>query len=124
MASDSISHDKAYMPGGGDPDIFQPLRWFDLRNDTSNPDNSYRYQFATTDSTSLHFGHGKFACPGRFFAGQLIKMILVHLLLRYDFKYPDGTGRPKNYYFDENIAPDPKARILIRRRDQTTDEKT
>ncbi|KAI0530102.1 cytochrome P450 [Xylaria digitata] len=124
MASDAISHDKAYIPGEGDPDAFQPLRWFQLRNDPSDPDNSHRYQFATTDSTSLHFGHGKFACPGRFFAGQLIKMIIGHLLLQYDFKYPEGLGRPKNCYFDENISPDPSARVLIRRRKSSADGKS
>ncbi|KAI1470986.1 cytochrome P450 [Daldinia caldariorum] len=122
MASNAISRDVAHLPGGGSPDAFDPFRWQRLRDDPSDPENVHRYQFSTTDSTSLHFGHGKFACPGRFFASQLIKMILGHILLRYDLKYPEGQGRPRNLVFDENIYPDPKARMLMRRRKLSIDE--
>ena len=70
-----------------------------------------------TDATSLHFGHGKYSCPGRFFAANEIKMILAHLLLNFDFAYPEGVGRPRNLSADENVYPDPEARLLMRRRE-------
>ncbi|KAI1742420.1 cytochrome P450 [Xylaria scruposa] len=116
MASDAILHDPEILPTGesDDPNVFDPFRWVRLRDE--NPENPHRYQFATTDSNSLHFGHGKFACPGRFFASQQIKLILGHLLLRYDFKFPEGKGRPLNMGSDENVFPDPAARVLIRRK--------
>lgn len=117
MASNAVSHDPAHLPGGGDPEAFDPLRWLRLRDDPSNPENTHRYQFATTDNSSIHFGHGKFACPGRFFASQLIKMICAEILLHYEIRYPDGQGRPRNLSFDENIYPNPETVILIRRRD-------
>ncbi|KXT09331.1 hypothetical protein AC579_6518 [Pseudocercospora musae] len=32
------------------------------------------------------FGHGRHACPGRFFAAAAIKVALMHVLLKYDLK--------------------------------------
>ncbi|KAL4815067.1 cytochrome P450 [Aspergillus spinulosporus] len=58
-----------------------------------NPAEAHRHQFATTDKTSLHFVHGKYACPGRFFATNEIKIILAHLLVRYEFRLLDGKRR-------------------------------
>ncbi|KAI1213728.1 cytochrome P450 [Annulohypoxylon truncatum] len=116
MASDAILNDPEYLPGENTE--FEPFRWARLRDDPAHPENVHRYQFATTDSNNLHFGHGKYACPGRFYAGQQIKMILGHLILLYDFKYPFGQGRPRNLCSDENIYPDPLAKVLIRRRNE------
>ncbi|KAI0409332.1 cytochrome P450 monooxygenase [Xylaria palmicola] len=113
IASDAVLHDPQYLPGGGDPEAFDGFRYSRLREEEAN---ASRYQFAMTEDSSLHFGHGKFACPGRFFASNEIKMILGHLLLRYDVEYPAGQGRPQNLNADENLYPDPVARILIRKR--------
>ena len=117
MASEAILNDPELLPGGSKPENFDPFRWARLRD---QPGNLNRFQFAATDSTNLHFGHGKYACPGRFFAGQQIKMILGHLLLNYDFKYPSGQTRPDNRCSDENVYPDPAARVLIRKRRDTS----
>ncbi|KAK5637322.1 hypothetical protein RRF57_013034 [Xylaria bambusicola] len=113
IASDAVLHDSEYLPGGGDPEKFDGFRYSRLRE---SAENANKYQFAMTEDSSLHFGHGKFACPGRFFASNEIKMILGHLLLRYDFQYPTGQGRPQNLNADENLYPDPSARVLVRRR--------
>ncbi|KAI1500520.1 cytochrome P450 monooxygenase [Biscogniauxia marginata] len=118
MASDAILHDAEQLPGGGDPEQFDPFRYVRLREDPKSPENLSRFQFAMTDTNSLHFGHGKFACPGRFFASNEIKIILIHLLLRYELRYPEGQGRPQNLSVDENIYPDPSARVLIRARQE------
>ncbi|RAL12479.1 cytochrome P450 [Aspergillus homomorphus CBS 101889] len=77
---------------------------------------AHRHQFATTDSTSLHFGHGKYACPGRFFAANEIKMILAHLLVGYEFQLPTGTDRPSNLMIDEVFLVDHQAKIWMKRR--------
>lgn len=117
MASDAVLHDPDLFPGG-DPSIFDPFRWVRLREDPAHPENANRYQFAATDCQNLHFGHGRLACPGRFFASQQIKLILGHLLLQFDFRFLEGQVRPVNMCSDENVYPDPTARILIRRRSQ------
>lgn len=40
----------------------------------------------TTAIHHLPFGHGRHACPGRFFVTHELKMIFAYLLLNYDFK--------------------------------------
>lgn len=42
----------------------------------------------------LNFGLGRGACPGRFFTSNLLKLVLTHLLLDYDFVRLDK--RPEN----------------------------
>lgn len=113
MASHAILLDAANVPGDSDPATFDGFRYARLRE---KPENANKFQWATTEMTSLHFGHGKYACPGRFLASNEIKLILAHLILLYDFKYPDGKGRPATLTADENFYPDPDARLLIRSR--------
>ena len=86
-----------------------------------NPDEDKPMQYAMTDKNHLHFGHGRFACPGRFFAANELKMILGELLLNYDFKYPKGQTRPVNINADEFLYPDPHARLLMRRRSRNAE---
>lgn len=116
MPAAAMAHDAALLPDCGDPEVFDPFRYERLRQDTSKPENINKFQFATTDSSTLHFGHGKFACPGRFFASNEIKVILCHLLLRYDFKFPEGQQRPRNWSYEEAFYPDPTVPILMRKR--------
>lgn len=93
------------------PLTFDGFRHYRRRQE---PGQSNRYQFATTDENNMHFGHGKYACPGRFFAANTIKIILAHLILYYDFKLPDGKSRPENLCLHEYVFPDPKAEILFK----------
>ena len=92
---------------------FDGFRYYIQRK---QPDEDNKHQFAMTDKNHLHFGRGKYACPGRFFASAELKMIIAHLILQYDFKYPDGKGSPANLNADEFLYPDPDARLLIKRR--------
>lgn len=75
-----------------------------------------RHQYTMTTSFDLHFGHRRFSCSGRFFAAIEIKMILFDLLRGYELIMPPGQGRPVNHVADDNIFPDPKAVLLIKRR--------
>ncbi|KAI1936260.1 hypothetical protein LOZ66_004718 [Ophidiomyces ophidiicola] len=110
MPSYSILQDPEIVPS---PEKFDGFRYKKLRED---PREVNKHQFASTDVNNLHFGHGKYACPGRFFASLIIKMIVGNLILHYDFKFPDGTRRPLNLNLDENVYPDPSAVLLMRRR--------
>lgn len=94
-------------------DQFDGFRYYKKR---MNPAEANKHQFAMTDNNSLHFGHGKYSCPGRFFASNEIKIIMAHLLIEYEFQYPEGATRPRNLTADENLYPDPSARLLMRRR--------
>ena len=110
MASDCITHDADHLDN---PIEYDGFRYYKKRLDASQSSN---HQFTTTDRNNLHFGYGKYACPGRFFASDEIKMVLVHLLLNFEFKYPVGQARPANISAGEFLFPDPSARVLMRRR--------
>jgi cytochrome P450 len=47
--------------------------------------------FVTTSPESLGFGHGQHACPGRFFAANEVKILMCHLLLKYDLELIPGS---------------------------------
>jgi hypothetical protein len=49
-----------------------------------------------TSPDNINFGHGRHACPGRFFAAGMVKIILMEILRRYDVALgPNGEGRTK-----------------------------
>jgi hypothetical protein len=101
-------------------DEFHPWRFSDLR---SHSGEENKHQFVTTTTESTVFGHGKWACPGRFFASNEIKAILIQLLERYDIGVgPAGQGqggewkRPSTYSVEMGYCPDPTASIYFRDR--------
>lgn len=92
---------------------FDGHRFYNLR---MQPGNESKYQFVTTSNDHISFGHGKHACPGRFFASNEIKILLVHLLTKYDFKFPESQGKPKALEIGVSMAPNPKSEIMYKRR--------
>jgi cytochrome P450 len=95
------------------PERFDGFRYYRERQ---KPGQSNLHQFAMTDKTSMHFGHGRYSCPGRFFATHSIKILIANLLLRYDMKFPEGVNRPANVCAHEYVFPDPKTEILIKKK--------
>ncbi|KAJ8111242.1 hypothetical protein ONZ43_g5667 [Nemania bipapillata] len=110
MPVNSIQNDPEVTP---EPEKFDGFRYYNLRQADGQ---GHRHQFSTTQDRILNFGHGSNACPGRFFASLEIKIILVRLLMDYEFKLKHGTERPKNLRAHEFIFPNPDAEILMRRR--------
>ncbi|KUJ14117.1 cytochrome P450 [Mollisia scopiformis] len=68
----------------------------------------------TTSDTFLSFGHGRHACPGRFFAATEMKLLLACIILNYEFKALEA--RPPNQYIGGAILPPMQATISIKRR--------
>ncbi|TVY48027.1 Ent-kaurene oxidase [Lachnellula occidentalis] len=96
-----IARDAEYYPS---PEVFQPWRFYEKSK--ANGKANSQYQFCSTSRENLAFGYGKSACPGRFFAALQMKIILADLVMRYDFKFPDGqTKRPESDFADERISP-------------------
>ncbi|PQE08811.1 cytochrome p450 monooxygenase protein [Rutstroemia sp. NJR-2017a WRK4] len=104
------------------PTEFSPFRFASLRE---IPGHESKHQFVTTSHDSLNFGHGSHACPGRFFAGTEIKVVLVELLRNWDLRLPaqeegkekEGRERrPKNFTQEVSIMPNPFAEVEFRRR--------
>ncbi|KAL2148426.1 hypothetical protein VTH82DRAFT_2346 [Thermothelomyces myriococcoides] len=96
-------------------DEFRPFRFAEQR-----ADGSVEYvkraakAFASTSTEYLAFGHGRNACPGRFFAANELKLILAHLVLNYDIEL--GGSRPRDAWFSLIRVPPLRATIRIRKR--------
>lgn len=110
MAVNAIQNDPEVTP---DPEVFDGLRYYKLRQQDGE---GHLHQFSTTQERVLNFGHGANSCPGRFFASLEIKIILVRLIMDYDWKLPDGQSRPANLTAHEFIFPNPDAEIYVRKR--------
>ncbi|KAJ5113809.1 cytochrome P450 [Penicillium angulare] len=108
MALSAIQNDPEVTP---EPEIFDGLRYYKLRQ---REGEANLHQFSSTQNRILNFGHGANACPGRFFASLEIKVILVRLLMDYEFKLKYGSERPENLRAHEFIYPNPDAEILMR----------
>jgi len=85
-----------------DPSIFpDPLKYDGYRflRLRQEPGNENRWQFVTTAPEMFGFGHGTHACPGRFFASNEMKIALIHLLMKYEWRFAGEKqgieGRPK-----------------------------
>lgn len=95
-------------------DKFDGHRFLRIRE---KPEQEHGAQFVTTGPNHLGFGHGKHACPRRFFAAMEAKIALAHLLLNFDLKLAPGTD-PKVLDVGFALVPDPTAKIMIRRRQE------
>jgi cytochrome P450 len=98
-----------------DAQEFKPFRFAEQRNDESvEYVKRAAKAFATTSTDFLAFGHGRNACPGRFFAANELKLMLAHMVLNYDIEI--GGSRPRNMWFGLNRVPPLDAKIRIKKR--------
>jgi cytochrome P450 len=88
-----------------DPEIFENPDQFDgyrfvNAGKTIDGKASGTNQFVAMSMDYLVFGFGRHACPGRFFATNLIKIMVATILLRYDLRNGDGS---KERYPDNHM---------------------
>jgi cytochrome P450 len=77
-----IEDDGPYNPDFyGNPGNFDAARYLKMQ---LQPGAENRHQFVTTSEDNMGFGHGKHACPGRFFASNEIEIFFTFFLLRHD----------------------------------------
>ncbi|KAI9568081.1 hypothetical protein HD554DRAFT_2102827 [Boletus coccyginus] len=74
-----------------------------------------KHQLPSTSLEYLPFGHGRHACPGRFFAASELKSMLAHVVMSYDIKPEDDKTRSKGLRAGLRVSPDPAAKIMFRR---------
>jgi cytochrome P450 len=95
------------------PDTFDPYRF--LRSREAGDSSAY---LVSPSPEHIGFGLGRHACPGRFFAANEIKIVLCHMLLKYDIKLSDNallaTPSTSGIFLDSN----PHARLAVRRRQE------
>ncbi|KAI0638659.1 cytochrome P450 [Trametes polyzona] len=99
---------------GPTSDAFDPFRFARLREATA--DAAVKHQLVNTSVDFLTFGHGKHACPGRFFAANELKTMLAYLVLNYDVCFAEPGRRPPNFRFGAANLPAQNAEVLFRKR--------
>jgi cytochrome P450 len=119
-------HDADLYPG---PREYDALRYARIREAWEKKPESERKSndkeaskirglgMVTTSDQHLAFGHGRHACPGRFFVSHELKLIAAHLFLNYDIKMIDE--RPPKQWLGSNTIPALKQCIQIRRKKGT-----
>ncbi|CCL98904.1 uncharacterized protein FIBRA_00911 [Fibroporia radiculosa] len=109
-AAEGTHHDEENY---SQPHLFDPFRFSDKRFDEGE---WMKHQYVNTSSEYISFGHGKHACPGRFFAANELKAVIAYLIVNYDVMFPGGGERPGNVWFGSSVIPDQTAQIMFRKR--------
>lgn len=113
------SHERLNESIYPDANTYNGYRFLNKRDE---PGNAHRFQMVTTAPDHLAFGHGIHACPGRFFASNEVKILLIHLLMKYDWKFAEHREeRPKNFEHGTEIICNPNVKFLFRARDPGVD---
>ncbi|KAF1951236.1 cytochrome P450 [Byssothecium circinans] len=89
---------------------------FESMHERSQDKSTQRWQFVATNNSSYSFGHGRHACPGRFFAALEMKLILANLIQRYDFKTVGEKIEYRTGVRGFMLVPDPEQVISIKKR--------
>ncbi|KAK8117399.1 uncharacterized protein PG998_005680 [Apiospora kogelbergensis] len=75
--------------------------------------------FRKVDNDVLTWGSGRWACPGRFVANVMAKMVLVKLILEYDFRLV-GDKKLPDVVMHEFTLFNPFTKLEVQRRDQVS----
>ena len=117
-----IHNDDAYFPDAATFDPFRSVHKRDaivadtLEGKLGTDDMIKRanYGLVSTSPDYLPFGHGRHACPGRFFAANELKLLLAYMILNYDIEMLEK--RPAGRWLGQVSLPPMSAVIKVRRR--------
>lgn len=70
-----------------------------------------------TSPAHLGFGYDMYSCPGSFFAANEVKMILVYLLVSFDWE-ASAEGSKEDVYTCVGSLSDPDAKAIRSRNDR------
>lgn len=98
----NVMHDEKIYE---DAEVFKPFRFVEKKEG-----------FVQTSPEYLAFGHGRYACQGRFFAAVELKTMLAWMILNYDIEIQEGEERPASKWIGWNVVQPLDACIRIRRR--------
>ncbi|PPQ72663.1 hypothetical protein CVT24_012641 [Panaeolus cyanescens] len=112
-----------------DPYKFDPLRFVNMAAKEDQHDDvggkyhgRNRYDITSTNLDALVFGYGKHACPGRFFAAAVIKLMVAHVVTHYDVKFEKEGVRPSDISCGLKLTPNPSVPVFFRKRRQGAKE--
>ncbi|EIW64154.1 cytochrome P450 [Trametes versicolor FP-101664 SS1] len=106
----SMHHDDSLYEDAASFDAFRFSRMREHAGEAA------KHQYVNTSVDYASFGHGKHACPGRFFAANELKAMLAQIVLNYDLKLPGDGKRPENMYWSEGVLAAPSGEVLFRKR--------
>lgn len=109
----TIHHDPELYP---EPNEFKPWRFFEMREKSA--EEAVKHQAVNTSVDYLTFGHGRHACPGRFFAINELKAMMCYLVMNYDIRAEKAGVRPPNFESGVSVIPNPFANVLFRKRSE------
>ncbi|EKM52835.1 uncharacterized protein PHACADRAFT_212040 [Phanerochaete carnosa HHB-10118-sp] len=89
--------------------LFDPLRSY-------KSDKSVQPRLTITSPDYVTFGHGKHACPGRFFTSDELKAMLAYIVVNHNVKSEYEGVRPENLRRGLTNYPNDTARVLFRKR--------
>ncbi|KUL83712.1 hypothetical protein ZTR_07519 [Talaromyces verruculosus] len=101
-----------------DPNIYPEPSKFDAYRFIKRAQVPDLARFSSFSAVSLEhtgFGFGKHACPGRTYVTLELKILLSHIILKYDWRLLDGY-KPKVFNNGFDSVTDVTAQLLIRRR--------
>ncbi|KAH6988315.1 cytochrome P450 [Ilyonectria sp. MPI-CAGE-AT-0026] len=103
-----------------DPDVwgptvgeFDPWRFYKKRQE---PGQATQHSLVQTSPEFTYFGHGKHACPGRFFAANELKVLLSYSLMNYDINLPPNEPQPELMWFSGKTMPAMRTKVNWRKR--------
>ncbi|THH06027.1 hypothetical protein EW145_g4362 [Phellinidium pouzarii] len=96
------------------PEVFDGFRFADMRK--GSVEESTKHQMVSTSADYLAFGHGRHACPGRFFAVNELKAMMAYLLLTYDVKLEHEGTKPLDVWMGTRLVPNPTAKVMFKKR--------
>ncbi|KAG6044806.1 hypothetical protein E4U17_000377 [Claviceps sp. LM77 group G4] len=127
VKTDITLSDRIFLPKGSltafscqrrwDPTLYtNPFQWDGARffNKRKEKGQEQTAQLVATSPDNMAFGYGRQACPGRFFAALVTKIVLAHLLLKYDVRLHDRE--PQTTALGFALSSDPSVKVDVRRR--------
>ncbi|KAI9729787.1 MAG: hypothetical protein M1818_008401 [Claussenomyces sp. TS43310] len=100
---------------GSKASVFDAFRFSKMRTE---PGTESKHSFVQCTPTFAHFGYGKNACPGRFFAATEIKVLLVYTLSMFDVRFPKGQPEPVSHWNGEFRMADMSLEVEWKVREQ------
>lgn len=116
-----------YDNGAWDSTLYPDPHKFDFKRHLlmrEEPGEENKHKFVTTTAKYMGFGHGIWACPGRFIADDQIKIALCVFLLKHDVRLPPNPPAQPIRYFQNMCLATEEGRIQVRRRDEELDPRS
>ncbi|KAL1864558.1 hypothetical protein Daus18300_007573 [Diaporthe australafricana] len=96
-----------------DPERYDAYRF--IKRAEADPEAARFTSYTAVTPDCVGFGYGKHSCPGRTYVAQEMKVILAHILLKYEMQFPEGY-QPKGLNAGFDSLTDMMATCMVKRR--------